>query len=96
MTNCLNIVDYDQLLRELRIVEDDCFICVKQKKHSFIVFCSLPLKLTTLALQKTTPEGKITTVTAGEDAGRRGRKTVFLCSRICLGHERFMQHNNYR
>lgn len=84
MTNHLNIVESDQLLRELHTAEDNCYICVKQKKHSFIVYCSLPLKFTTSALQKATPEGKITTMTAGEGSGRRGRKTIFLCSRICF------------
>lgn len=68
--------------------EDNCFVCVKQKKRGFIVSGSLLLKLPTLALQKTKPEGK---VTAGEDSGRMGRKAGFLPTRICCGHERFMQ-----
>lgn len=93
MINHLNIVDQDLLLRELQFLppEDNCFVRVKQKKHAFIVSHSLPLKLPTLTLQKTKPEGKMKMMTAGEDSGRRGRKTVFLTTRVCYGHERFMK-----
>lgn len=72
-------------------LEDNCFVCVTQKKHAFVVSFSLLLKLPTLALQKTKPEGKMNIMTAGKDSGRRGRKTVFLSSRVCCGHGRFMQ-----
>jgi len=64
---------------------------VKQKKSAFIVSGSLLLKLPTLSLQTTNPEGKMKKMTAGEDSGRMGRQIVFLPTRVSCGHERFMQ-----